>query len=421
MSNIDQESSKRASIGLWVKRIIFLILPILVLVFSVGGAIGMSVFSPQPEENENTVEALPVLTAPAVRDSVALRVSSQGEVRPRTSVVLASEVAGRIAYVSDALLPGGSFQQGDVLVRIDPTEFSLRVTQAGATVAQARTALAQAQSEARTSQQDIAELGIQNASDLALGRPQVAEAEARLASAEASLAEARLNLARTELRAPFAGRVRTRTVDKGAYINPGMALAEIFASDTIEIPVALTDRDLASLNLGIGFVANRENPGPLVHLSALIAETERNWTGRITRTDSSIDTETRVLFAYVEVEDPYGAASDNGVPLAVGLFVNAEIEGLMIPNSVVIPRTALRGDDQVFVAGADETLEIRSVTVASSDRQRAVLTAGLSPGEMVITSPVRDAGNGMKIKAVEQASLSASGSSSGDELAAITE
>ena len=417
MSNLDQKSSKRLSLGLWVKRIIFLILPILVVVISIGGAIGMSAFSPKPEENESIVEALPVLTAPALTDTVSLSVTSQGEVRPRTSVVLASEVAGRVAYVSDALLPGGAFRKGEVLVRIDPTEFSLRVTQAGATVAQARTALAQAQSEARTSQQDIAELGIQNASDLALGRPQVAEAEARLASAEAALAEARLNLTRTELRAPFDGRVRARTVDQGAYINPGMALAEIFASDTIEIPVALTDRDLASLNLGIGFVADKNNRGPVVYLSALIAETERNWIGRITRTDSNIDTQTRVLFAYVEVKDPYGAASDNGVPLAVGLFVDAEIEGLTIPNSVVIPRTALRGDDRVFVAKGDDTLEIRPVTVASSSRDRAVLTAGLSPGEMVITSPVRDAGNGMKIKAVEQASLS----DSGDELAAISE
>jgi len=421
MSDVVEERPKGGRVGLWIKRTIFLILPVLVLIGSVVGVVGMSAFSPQPEENEDVVEALPVLTAAAVSETVSLSVTSQGEVRPRTSVTLAAEVGGRISYVSDSLLPGGAFERGQLLVRVDPAEFSLRVTQAQANVAQAETSLMQAQSEARTAEQDIADLGIEDVSDLALRRPQVAEAEARLASARAALAEARLNLTRTEVRAPFTGRVRTRTVDLGAYITPGTPLGEIFASGIVEVPVALTDRDLATLGLGIGFVADEDNPGPAVTLSALVADGYHAWTGRITRTDSSIDTETRVLFAYVEVEDPYGAASDGGVPLAVGLFVNAEIEGLVLENSVVIPRTALRGEDRVFVAAADDTLEIRPVTVASSTRERAVLTSGLAPGEIVITSPVRDAGNGMKIKAVDRESLVANGSGSGGEIQITSE
>lgn len=421
MSQVVGESSGRGRIGLWIKRVIFLALPALVLVGSVVGVIGMSSFSPQPEDNEDLVEALPVLVASAVSETVSLSVVSQGEVRPRTSVVLASEVGGRVSYVSPNLLPGGSFQQGDLLVRVDPTEFELRVTQAQVNVAQARTALLQEQSEARTAAQDIADLGMDDVSDLALRRPQVAEAEARLASAEAALAEARLNLSRTEVRAPFTGRVRSRTVNSGAYITPGAALGEIFASDIVEVPVALTDQDLARLGLGIGFVAGEVTPGPAVTLTALVAGKEHSWTGSITRTDSSFDTDTRVLFAYVEVEDPYGASSDNGVPLAVGLFVTADIEGLVIPGSIVIPRTALRGEDRVFVASADETLEIRRVTVASSSRQRAVLTEGLLPGELVITSPVRDPGNGMKIKTVEHHSLFAVDANPEGETTVVTE
>ena len=407
MSDVVLDTPRKSRLGLWIKRIIFLALPALVLVGSVIGVIGMSAFSPQPEENEDVVEALPVLTAPAESETVSLSVVSQGEVRPRSSVTLASEVGGRVAYVSDTLLPGGAFNRGDLLVRVDPAEFSLRVTQAQANVAQAQTALMQARSEARTAEQDVAELGISDVSDLALRRPQVAEAEARLASAEAALAEAQLNLGRTDVRAPFDGRVHSRMVNSGAYITPGVPLAEIFASDVVEIPVALTDRDLASLGLGIGFVASEAVPGPSVTLTALVAGREHQWTGRITRTDSNIDTETRVLFAYAEVSDPYGAAADGGVPLAVGLFVTAEIEGRVLPNSVVIPRTALRGEDRVFVATQDDTLEIRPVSVVSSNRQRAVVSAGLLPGEVVITSPVRDAGNGMKINTVDQRSLAA--------------
>ncbi|MEM6411843.1 MAG: efflux RND transporter periplasmic adaptor subunit [Pseudomonadota bacterium] len=418
MSETVEEPRKTARAGLWIKRAIFLILPVLVLVGAVGGVIGMSAFSPDPEESEDVVEALPVLIAPATTESVSLSVISQGEVRPRTSIVLASEVSGRVNFVSDSLLSGGTFNRGDLLVRLDPAEFSLRVTQAQAAVAQARTALARAKSESRTAQQDVVDLGLTNVSDLTLGRPQVAEAEANLASAEAALAEAELNLSRTRIRAPFTGRVQTRSVEAGAYIIPGASLAEVFSSDIVEIPIALTDRDLASLDLGIGFVASDQNPGPAVTLSAVIAEREHSWQGRITRTESGIDTDTRVLFAYVEVKDPYGASSDSGVPLAVGLFVNAEIDGVTIPNATVIPRTALRGEQQVFVATEADTLEIRPVTVASSSRERAVLTSGLEAGEMVITSPVRGAGDGMKIKAVDRRYLAANTSGSDEPVLA---
>ncbi|MEM7663168.1 MAG: efflux RND transporter periplasmic adaptor subunit [Pseudomonadota bacterium] len=407
MSEVVEEDERRGGALLWIKRAIFLLLPVLVLVAAGAGVVGMSVFSPEPEESEDQVEALPVLIAPAVTETVALSVVSQGEVRPRASVVLASEVSGRVTFVSDNLLQGGVFRRGDLLVRLDPTEFSLRVTQAQASVAQARTALARALSESRTAQQDVRDLGIDEVSELALGRPQVAEAEARLASAEATLDEAELNLARTRIRAPFTGRVRERSVETGAYITPGAPLAQIFASDVVEVPIPLTDRDLASLNLGIGFVASPDNPGPSVALRAVIAEREHVWQGRITRTESSIDTNTRVLFAYVEVQDPYGASSDDGVPLAVGLFVTAEIEGVTVTDAVVIPRTALRGEEQVYVASDAATLEIRPVSVASSSRDRAVLTSGLRAGEMVITSPVRGVGDGMKIKPVDRRQLAA--------------
>ncbi|MEM1151181.1 MAG: efflux RND transporter periplasmic adaptor subunit [Pseudomonadota bacterium] len=421
MSTIEEIAPKQGRTGLWIKRVIFLVLPAVVLVGAFVGVGAMSAFSPQPEENEDIVEALPVLTARAVSETVSLGVVSQGEVRPRTAITLASEVGGRVSFVSDSLLPGGAFQRGEVLVRVDPAEHSLRVTQAEANVAQSRTALMQARSEARTAEQDAAELGIGEVSDLALRRPQVAEAEARLASAEAAYAEARLNLTRTEVRAPFTGRVHNRLVNTGAYITPGAALGEIFASDTVEVPVALTDRDLASLGLGIGFIATEALPGPDVTLTALVGGSEHRWTGEITRTDSNIDTQTRVLFAYVEVEDPYGAASDEGVPLAVGLFVTAEIEGRTLPDTTVIPRTALRGEDRVYVATADDTLEIRPVTVASSNRERAVLTAGLFPGETVITSPVRDAGDGMKIKTVDHQSLAANEAADEGALAQTSE
>ena len=71
-------------------------------------------------------------------------------------------------------------------------------------------------------------------------------------------------------------------------------------------------------------------------------------------------------------------------------------------DSVVLPRTALRGKDSVYVAREDDTLEVRPVEVAFSERERLILTSGVSAGERVVTSPVRAASDGMKIKPVDR-------------------
>jgi multidrug efflux pump subunit AcrA (membrane-fusion protein) len=114
------------------------------------------------------------------------------------------------------------------------------------------------------------------------------------------------------------------------------------------------------------------------------------------------DPETRVLFAYAEVKDPFGKGASGGIPLAPGLFVNAAIEGEALDGTVIIPRSALRGKDKVYAALPEGTLTIKTVTVASSDRDRAVITGGLEPGTQVITSPIRGVAEGMKIEIVDR-------------------
>lgn len=415
MAQVTATRSWKGKLWFGLQRAVFLGLPLLVLLVAVGGFIAMGALSPQPEERENVIEAQPVLTAPATTGSARLTVEAQGEVTPRASVTLASEVAGRIAWVHDDFIAGGRFDKGELLVRLDPREFDLRVVQAQASVAEARTALLTETSQAETAALEARDLGLENVSDLALRRPQVAEAEARLASAQAALAEARLLRSRAEIRAPFSGRVRSKAVDIGTYVSPGTQLGEVYSSDVMEVPLALTDTDLARLDLGVGFQATPDAPGPDVRLSAIIAGQRHHWQGRIVRTDSGFDTDTRVLFAFAQVDDPYGKGAHEGAPLAAGLFVTAEIEGREIESAVFIPRTGLRGTDEVYVASADGTMEIRSVSVAYSDRDHAVLTAGLQPGEQVIVSPVRGAADGMTIKPVESRALSETETAAKDE------
>ncbi|MGF1464012.1 MAG: efflux RND transporter periplasmic adaptor subunit [Maricaulaceae bacterium] len=372
-----------------------------ILLFGVLGVGVMSALRPEPEKSEEPPKPLTVFYERAEARDVALTIFAQGEVAPKREISLVAQVPGRIVSVSPSLADGGVFEQGDVLARIEEADFRLALIRAEAAVAQAQQALAREQAEADLARRDVADLGITDASPLALREPQLAEARANVAAAEADLAEARLNLSRTIIRAPFNGRVREQLADEGQFMASAGAIANIFSTDVVEVRLPLSDLDLAQLELPLAFTATRDNPGPSVRLSAVLAGREQIWTGRLARTDAAIDPRTRVLNAIVEVDDPYGAGvSDAGAPLAVGLFVSAELKGRSIPNAVVIPRAGLRGNDQVYVLAEGDTLDIRTVTVARSDRNEAIITAGLADGDRVAISPVRSASQGMSVTAL---------------------
>ncbi|WP_138513973.1 efflux RND transporter periplasmic adaptor subunit [Maricaulis alexandrii] len=366
----------------------------------VGGVIFMlAMGQPQPQRANSAPRPVAVFVDEAQRHAVALTVNSQGEARPRTQINLVPQVAGRITYVNPDFIEGGFFEAGETLIQIDDADYRLAVTRASAQVAQAQQALAREQAESDLAASEWEELGEGEASALTLREPQLAEARAQLAAAEAALQSARLDLQRTRISAPFEGRVRTKNADLGQYVAPGTNLGEVFSTDTVMIRLPLTDHDLSLLGIPVAYnAALSEDGGVPVTLSATIAGQHQEWEGRITRTDSAIDPQTRVLYAIAEVEDPYGAAAQGGSPLAIGLFVEAEIRGREIDGAYIIPRNALRGEGSVYVVEEGGTLSVRSVEIIDSNPDRVVLSGGVRGGELVVVSPIRGASNGMRVQ-----------------------
>ena len=361
----------------------------------------LMVVTQQPPERANAApRPVAVFVEEARMENVALTVSSQGQARPRTQIDLVPQVAGRIVYVNPDFIEGGFFQAGETLVQIDDADYRLAVTRASAQVAQAQQALVREQAESELAASEWEQLGEGEASALTLREPQLAEARAQLAAAQAALQEARLDLERTRISAPFQGRVRTKNADLGQYVGPGASLGQVFSSDTVLVRLPLTDHQLGLLGIPIAYnaAADENDPGIPVTLTATLAGAPQSWSGRITRTDSAIDPQTRVLYAIAEVADPYGDAAENGVPLAVGLFVEARIEGRELENAYVLPRSALRGNDSVFVAEEGGTLSVRTVSVIDSNEERVIVSSGVAGGEYVVTSPIRGANDGMRIQ-----------------------
>lgn len=393
------------------KKILLILAPVGVIVLSIIGFQLLQATAPALEETEEEPRPVSLFVEEVRNDNLPLTVSTQGEVKPKTEIDLVAQVSGRIVWVSPKFATGGSFNAGEPLVRIDDTDYRLALTRAEAQVAQAETqvALAEANAEIARRQWDDSVVGEPTA--LALKLPQLQEARASLKSAQADLEAARVNLQRTEFLLPYAGRVLEKRADVGQLAGPGTVLGRVFSTEVVEIRLPLTDDQLASLGLPIGYEANGNN-APTVTLTNTMAGEEHFWTGRLRRIEGAVDATTRVVYGVAEVEDPYGRAADRGAPLAVGLFVSARIEGRTIESAHVIPREALRADNRVYVVNDDDTLDIRTVTVMHTDMNRAVISAGLAAGERVVVSPVRDPRQGMRVSAMHRntgAQLAAAG------------
>jgi RND family efflux transporter MFP subunit len=324
---------------------------------------------------------------------------TQGEVRSRTEINLVSQVAGRVVQTSPEFVEGGRIKPGLPLLQIEDTDYRLALSQAEARLADAELAVQQALAD-----QDVARKQLRNdpaASDLALKKPQVAQARALREAAIAGLEQARLDLQRTSITLPFEGRVADTMVQVGQFITPGTVLARVFGTELVEVRLPLNNAQLASLGLPIGFIADPGEGLPVV-FSAAVAGQHHYWQGKLVRLDASVDPETRMLYAIAEVTDPYGAAaSDKGMPLAVGLFVEAKIQGRALERAAVIPGSALRAGNTVFLVDEEGLLDIREVDVAHANRERAVVSAGLSAGERVVVSAIRNPIQGMALNATD--------------------
>lgn len=380
------------------------VLPVVVLVLGLLGAralVGM---------REEAAVAPPDVPPPLVDALVArpgalrFHVEAHGTVVPRTESRLVAEVAGRVVEVPPELADGAYVEEGQLLARIDPRDYDLALEQAKLSVARAERTLAEEEAEAELAREEWAEMGDGDATPLTRREPQVAEARAALEAARAGLERARRDLARTELRAPYAGRVREKLVDRGQYVMPGTPVATMYAVDFVEVRLPVADDELAFLDLDYGYRGEAPRAdGPEVLVSADFAGGRHEWRGRVVRTEGEIDPATRMVVLVARVDDPYGRGEERDrPPLSIGMFVRAEVLGRRVEEAYVLPRTALRGTGRVFVVDEDDRLRFRAVEVLRSGHDDVVVGEGLAPGERVVTSPMQVATDGMLVRLPEE-------------------
>ncbi len=364
-----------------MKKIIRMSAPVLVLLAGFLLVQALIAAKPEPEKNDEATRPISLYVDEVRSEQVTLSIKTQGEVRPKTEIDLIPQVSGRIVMMSENFNEGAEFLPDSLLMKIDDADYQLAVVRADARVAEAQTALEREQATARIKEEEWRDgRKDQEPTPFALNLTQVAGAEANLRSAQADLRGARLDLERTEIRIPFHGRVRDRNVGIGQIVSAGTRLGRVFSIGTVEVRLPLTDSQLVELNLPMGFMADDLRVAPKVNFKATLGNRDYHWQGHIVRVDAAVNKETRLIYATAEVEDPYGLGATEGMPMAVGMFVNAEIEGVSEQPAFVMPRLALRNQDKVYVINSENRLEIRTVSVISTSKDRVLVSSGVEPG-----------------------------------------
>lgn len=380
------------------------LVPLLILALSGLGAFVIVATAPSIEtvEPERAIPTVRVIDA--IPRTLHYGVRTQGTVEPRTEADLVPEISGRVVWISPSLAPGGFFETGEALLRIERRDYELALDRARAAVKRARSEQGFAAAELER-QEGLSAGGVASPSQLSNARRAASVAEANLFDARASLEQAGRDLERTEIRAPFEGRVRDEQVDVGQFVNRGNPIARIYATDYVEIRLPIADDQLAFLELPMPIpgAAVDSGPSPSVELRANFAGRDSVWLGQIVRTEGEIDPRSRMVNVVARVEDPYlTKPGRTGVPLAVGLFVEAEIEGPEATNVIVIPRYAMRDDSRILVVDANDELRSRAVDVLRIDRDDVLVQGPLAAGERICVSPLQVVVEGMAVRTVEE-------------------
>lgn len=348
----------------------------------------------QPPSNNAamTVETMTIAASP-----YTIQLQSYGTVKPRTRSMLVSQTSGQVVWVSPQYRDGGIFKTGDPLVRIDKRDYEADVKVAEATLLDAQQALAREQALSVQALEDWERLGNPGeAPDLVLRKPQLIAAKARVISGEASLTKSQLSLERTNIVAPFDGRILAKQIDVGQVVANNSQLAEIYANDYLEIRLPLRNSDLAYIDLPGDITGSAENVATVKIQSSL--RKQHKWDAQLIRTESAIDESSQQLHVIAQIDKPFDNSGHKD-PLKIGEYVTAEIAGILIDEAIVIPNKTIYQGSYVYIV-ENGVLMRRDINIAWQNDNVAIIDAGLMPHEFLVTTPLGQITSGTRVNTI---------------------
>lgn len=318
----------------------------------------------------------------------------RGEASGKTDLV--AQVTG---IVTEILVEDGAMvQEGDVIFRIDPDSYQANVAaqEAARARAQANVTLAEVELSRK---RELVSRGTSPESELDIAEANAAVAEADVLAAEAALQDARINLERTEIAAPFTGRIGRINVSLGALVGPtNGALVTLVRESPMYVTFSLSEPQLLAvlerLDTGIDqLIADDASPNVFIELpdGTMLEEP-----GEIVFLDNQINPSTGTISIRARFDNTRRIILDGG-------FMTVLIEELEPVQSVLIPQNAVQRDqrgDFVLVVSDQQLVEQRYVQLGTVIETAVIVEDGLRAGESVIVEGLQRVRPGVEVNAV---------------------
>ena len=391
-----------------IKRLLQVLIPLLILGGGVIGARALIASRPTAQKAAQQVTATLVEVLTVYAEDKQAVISAFGTVQAHQELSVQPQVGGYVIEQHASLIKGGLLRTGDVLLQIDPRDYTYAVeTQQGALAkAEFELQLERGNQVIAEREWDLLESSIPTSEmgkQLALRKPHLREKQAAVAAAKSRLAKAQLDLQRATLTAPCNALVLEESVEVGQLVMSQTPIARLVCTDAFRVEVSIPMHELASVDipgptqtsgsrvrvirdLGSGKTALRQGT-----VAGLLGDVSQN--GRMAR-------------LLVLVDDPLSrkTSQDQQLPLLLGEYVRVEIDGPQLTNVFVLPRNTLREGSRMWVKNGNNQLEIRQVEVALSTHDSLLIQSGLHEGDEVVTSPLPVALPGMALQSAPETS-----------------
>ena len=313
-----------------------------------------------------------------------------GETKPRYELAFASEVSGRVEWLSSSFEAGSTVKKGELLAKIDTTTYEQAVTQAKSDVATATQELLEEQRQGEQARSEWERSGLtgEPSSPLVLREPQLASAKAKLENAKQALVKAQQDLTNTEVRAPFDSVVVSRDIQPGSYLNAGGSIATLYSTDRIEIEIPLSEQQWANLPKS----TQQED----ITWKATITDSTGSveWQAQVERSYQYVAQNTRQRSVVLVVDNPL----DQAQPLFPGTFVTATISGAEVDNLWQLPASALSQQGEIWTVDSQGMLtKSQATTLFERDDHIYVEPTQSEAAVKVVMRPLSNFKVGMKV------------------------
>ena len=324
-----------------------------------------------------------------------IKIKSTGTTTPITQTVLTSEVGGEVIYRSKKFSEGSSVISGEILAKIDDTDLQLQYKNALLQLASAEVQFAVQKAEAEIAQEAWDQVGEGIPQELTTKKPQLKQAKAALDVAKAQVQSAEKKLNKTEITAPYTGRIQNINIDLGSTIIPGQPVGSMYTSNEIEVTLSVKDSDLQFLDIPMDGRKLNPDQKSIVIIKSLYKGEMQEWAGNLERVDGVIDPMTRMIKLIANFKNNF--IEETKPILPIGLFVEAEINGKQLEDVFMIPNSALTPNGELLFLNQDDALEIRKVRVLTKMKNHILVKEGMKAGERVVVSKLSIATNGMLV------------------------